>query len=166
MNAHQKQGFEFLWRNIAGSLIPDEMEASSCSDCVGGFVIAHAPGTRKSLMIISFLQSYLSLFPDCKPLIIAPKSMLHTWKREFNKWNVNIPVYILIPLRDFTMRESPFRGSVMSMSCKEPISQVYNIYNIKMLHEWNKKESVLIMSYTLFYTFSNEDNDKMSKETR
>jgi len=29
MNAYQKRGFEFLWRNIVGSLIPDEMEASS-----------------------------------------------------------------------------------------------------------------------------------------
>lgn len=166
MNAHQKRGFEFLWRNIAGSLIPDEMEASSRSHRVGGCVIAHAPGTGKSLMIISFLQSYLSLFPACKPLIIAPKSMLHTWKREFNKWNVNIPVYILSPLREFTTRESPFRGPVMAMSCKAPIRQVYNIYSIKMLHEWHKKESVLIMSYSLFYTFSNEDNDKMSEETR
>ena len=56
MISYQKLGFEFLWRNIAGSLVPEEMEASSCSDRVGGCIVAHAPGTGKSLMIISFLQ--------------------------------------------------------------------------------------------------------------
>ena len=44
MIAHQKQGFEFLWINI-GSLVPKEMEESSCNDCVGGCIIAHTPGT-------------------------------------------------------------------------------------------------------------------------
>ena len=59
MIAHQKWGFEFLWRNIVGSLVPEEMEASSCNDCAGGFIISHNPGTGKSLMIISFLQVVL-----------------------------------------------------------------------------------------------------------
>ena len=55
MIAHRKWGFEFLWRNI-GSLVPEEMEASSCNDYVGGCIIAHTPGTGKYLMIISLLQ--------------------------------------------------------------------------------------------------------------
>jgi len=53
----------------------------------------------------------------------------------------------------------------MFVSCKAP-RHVCNIYNIKMLHEWHKKESVLIRSYSLFYTFIHEENVKMSEETK
>lgn len=116
MNVHQKRAFEFLWRNIAGSLVPEEMK--DLDNDVGGCIIAHAPGTGKTFTIISFLQSYMTLFPRCKPLIIAPKSMLHTWAREFPKWNVNIPVYILNSLRDFRRGETPMRLSAMLKSWK------------------------------------------------
>eukprot|EP01018_Ginkgo_biloba_P018603 Gb_04678 [translate_table: standard] len=159
MNDHQKWGFEFLWRNIAGSLNPKNMK-TSCND-VGGCIIAHAPGTGKTFLIISFLQSYLALFPRCKPLIVAPKSMLHTWKREFKKWNVNIPIYILNSLRDHRKKESP-----LTKDYKVPFRQLYNIYCMTMLHEWHKKESVLLISYSQFFHFTNEENDKLSEETR
>ncbi|XP_057820364.2 SNF2 domain-containing protein CLASSY 2 [Cryptomeria japonica] len=156
MNAHQKRAFEFLWRNLAGSLVPEEIEASE--NDIGGCIIAHAPGTGKSFTIISFLQSYMTLFPRCKPLIIAPKSMLYTWAREFQKWNVNIPVYILNSLRDFKRKENPLRISAMLKSCKASLRQIYNVHCIAMLHEWHKKESVLVLSYPLFYTLTNEEN--------
>ena len=60
MIAHQKWGFEFLWRNI-GSLVPEEMEASSCNDYVVGCIIAHTLGDRKISHDYKFAPSSLSL---------------------------------------------------------------------------------------------------------
>jgi DNA repair and recombination RAD54-like protein len=89
MQKHQKEGFQFLWRNLAG-LGPGGLMTE-----IGGCVLSHAPGTGKTFLIISFLQSYMSANPNCRPLIIAPKIMLQPWEQEFRKWNVDIPVYIL-----------------------------------------------------------------------
>jgi SNF2 family DNA or RNA helicase len=70
---------------------------------MGSSIIAHASGIRKSLMVTSFIQSYLTLFPTHKLLIFAPKSTLHKWRNNFNKWNVNILTYVSSPLRTFTL---------------------------------------------------------------
>ncbi|GFP90479.1 snf2 domain-containing protein classy 3 [Phtheirospermum japonicum] len=33
----------------------------------------------------------MKLFPNCRPVIIAPAGMLLTWEEEFRKWNVEFP---------------------------------------------------------------------------
>ena len=93
MYKHQQDGFEFLWKNMAGSIDLAEIK-SSCSE-FGGCVISHAPGTGKTRLTMIFVETYLKLFPDCRPVIIAPSSMLLTWEGEFRKWNVEFPFHNL-----------------------------------------------------------------------
>ncbi|KVH95261.1 Helicase, C-terminal [Cynara cardunculus var. scolymus] len=35
------------------------------------------------------------MYPNSRPLIIAPRCMLLTWEEEFKKWDVDVPFYIL-----------------------------------------------------------------------
>ncbi|XLR45098.1 hypothetical protein HN51_029211 [Arachis hypogaea] len=58
----------------------------SCdSNGTGGCIIYHAPETGKTRLTIMFLQTFLEVFPDCHPIIIAPTSLLLAWKDEFRK---------------------------------------------------------------------------------
>ncbi|MCO5596958.1 hypothetical protein L7F22_051029 [Adiantum nelumboides] len=118
LQKNQVDGFNFLWNNI-GAL------SSQTDTKGGGCIVAHAPGTGKSLLIISFLKSFLHLHAWCRPLIVAPKNMLLSWKKEFEKWKAGIKVYVL--------QASP------------PLTYLNNI------SEWQKnKKSVLIINYQLF----------------
>ncbi|RVW40680.1 SNF2 domain-containing protein CLASSY 3 [Vitis vinifera] len=49
----------------------------------------------KTRLTIVFLQTYMELYPACRPVIIAPRTMLLTWEEEFKKWNVDIPFHNL-----------------------------------------------------------------------
>ncbi|KAI3946767.1 hypothetical protein MKW98_003330, partial [Papaver atlanticum] len=83
MKPHQLEGFNFLLRNLV-------------SDSPGGCILAHAPGSGKTFMIICFMQSFLAKYPDARPLIVLPKGILGTWKKEFERWQVEqIPLYDL-----------------------------------------------------------------------
>ncbi|KAI3990611.1 hypothetical protein MKX01_022911 [Papaver californicum] len=75
MKPHQLEGFNCLLRNLVG-------------DGPGGCILAHAPGSGKTFMIISFMQSFMAKYPDARPLIVLPKGILGTWKREFERWQV------------------------------------------------------------------------------
>ncbi|GAU52012.1 hypothetical protein TSUD_418220, partial [Trifolium subterraneum] len=92
-HVHQKKAFEFLWQNIAGSTNPGLIEAESKKR--GGCVISHTPGAGKTVLIIAFLVSYLKLFPGKRHLVLAPKTTLYTWYKEFIKWEIPIPVYLI-----------------------------------------------------------------------
>ncbi|OVA06195.1 SNF2-related [Macleaya cordata] len=83
MKPHQLEGFNFLLRNLV-------------SDNPGGCILAHAPGSGKTFMIISFMQSFLAKYPNARPLVVLPKGILGTWKKEFERWQVEeIPLYDL-----------------------------------------------------------------------
>ncbi|KAI3978848.1 hypothetical protein MKX01_016023 [Papaver californicum] len=83
MKPHQLEGFNFLLGNLV-------------CDSPGGCILAHAPGSGKTFMVISFLQSFLAKYPDARPLVVLPKGILGTWKREFRRWQVEeIPLYHL-----------------------------------------------------------------------
>ncbi|KAI5008423.1 hypothetical protein ZWY2020_009471 [Hordeum vulgare] len=68
MKPHQVEGFNFLIKNLADEKNP------------GGFILAHAPGSGKTFMLISFVQSFLARYPAGRPLIILPKGVLATWR--------------------------------------------------------------------------------------
>uniref|UniRef100_A0A453B5X9 Helicase/UvrB N-terminal domain-containing protein n=1 Tax=Aegilops tauschii subsp. strangulata TaxID=200361 RepID=A0A453B5X9_AEGTS len=59
MRAHQLAGFHFLVKNLV-------------SDKPGGCILAHAPGSGKTFMLISFIQSFLAKYPSSRPLVILP----------------------------------------------------------------------------------------------
>ena len=60
MKPHQVEGFNFLVSNLVG-------------DNPGGCILAHAPGSGKTFMIISFMQSFLGKYPHARPLVVLPK---------------------------------------------------------------------------------------------
>ena len=92
MYPHQREGFEFIWKNIAGGIELEELKKHGF-DGGSGCIISHAPGTGKTRLTIVFLQTYMELNRTCKPVIIAPRSMLLTWEEEFWKGKVGIPFH-------------------------------------------------------------------------
>jgi DNA repair and recombination RAD54-like protein len=83
LHLHQLDGFKFLSRHLV-------------EEDAGGCMLAFAPGTGKTFLVISFLQSFLTQVPHAKPVVVAPKGMLRTWAQEFKKWEVEeIPIFDL-----------------------------------------------------------------------
>ncbi|CAL5363929.1 unnamed protein product [Camellia sinensis] len=153
---HQKRAFEFLWRNIAGSLVPALMEPAA--DKRGGCVISHSPGAGKTLLIIAFLVSYLKLFPGSRPLVLAPKTTLYTWYKEIIKWEIPIPVYQIHGGRTY-------RGEVLRQKLRlapgepKPNQDVMHILDcLEKIQKWLAQPSVLLMGYTSFLTLTREDS--------
>ncbi|KAL7239318.1 hypothetical protein ACSBR2_005262 [Camellia fascicularis] len=81
MKPHQVQGFNFLLSNLV-------------AENLGGCIMAHTPGSRKTFMIISFMQSFMAKYSHARPLVVLPRGILATWKKEFLRWQVeDIPLY-------------------------------------------------------------------------
>ncbi|XP_065874654.1 protein CHROMATIN REMODELING 35-like [Euphorbia lathyris] len=112
MKPHQVAGFNFLCSNLI-------------TDNPGGCILAHAPGSGKTFMIISFIHSFLARYPDARPLVVLPKGILQTWKNEFLKWQVEE-----IPLHDFYSSKAENRSQQLSI-----------------LRKWVMKKSILFLGY-------------------
>ncbi|GER42928.1 chromatin remodeling 31 [Striga asiatica] len=148
MYEHQQEGFEFLWKNLAGSIHLKELKSSTTPSEVGGCIISHAPGTGKTRLTIVFIETYMKLFPNCRPMIIAPASMLLTWEEEFRKWNVEFP--FLNFNVDALDEESKATFGLLKRRSTKTIRMV-NLYS------WNRGGSILGISYSLF--------EKLTKQT-
>ncbi|KAL2555774.1 DNA repair protein [Forsythia ovata] len=147
---HQQEGFEFLWKNIAGSIDLTDLRTSDPSG-VGGCIISHAPGTGKTRLAIVFLETYLNLFPNCRPMIIAPASMLLTWEEEFRKWEVKFPFHNLGSL-EFSGKENKLAlKHIPKRKCNDKDSVRW----VKV-YSWDKGPSVLGISYTLYEKLAGE----------
>ncbi|GKV24151.1 hypothetical protein SLEP1_g33798 [Rubroshorea leprosula] len=133
MKPHQVEGFNFLCRN----LLVDEP---------GGCILAHAPGSGKTFMIISFIQSFLAKFPQGKPLVILPKGILPTWKKEFQRWQVED-----IPLLDFYTSKAENRSQ-----------------QLDVLRQWMKQKSILFLGYKQFSVIVCDDgsSNKVAADCR
>lgn len=117
MKPHQIEGFNFLLSNLV-------------SEDPGGCILAHAPGSGKTFMIISFMQSFLAKYPQARPLVVLPRGILSTWKREFQRWQVED-----IPLLDF-----------YSVKAENRVQQ------LEVLQKWASKRSILFLGYKQFST--------------
>ncbi|XP_057428626.1 protein CHROMATIN REMODELING 35-like [Lotus japonicus] len=115
MKSHQIEGFNFLVRNLVG-------------DNPGGCILAHAPGSGKTFMIISFMQSFLGKYPNARPLVVLPKGILSTWKKEFQTWQVED-----IPLYDFYTVKADSRSQ-----------------QLEVLKQWVECKSILFLGYKQF----------------
>ncbi|CAM8916809.1 hypothetical protein QQ045_033143 [Rhodiola kirilowii] len=154
LHFHQKKAFEFLWRNIAGSLVPALMDPASQNR--GGCVISHTPGAGKTFLIIAFLVSYLKLFPGKRPLVLAPKTTLYTWHKEIIKWKVPIPVYPIHNGRTYRMLK---QKAVVSSGAPQPSNDVLHVIDcLDKIRKWHSHPSILIMGYTSFLTLTREDS--------
>ncbi|TVU29012.1 hypothetical protein EJB05_20554 [Eragrostis curvula] len=173
MFLHQQDAFEFVWRKLAGSTDVEEIEAlrrTASTDIGGGCVISHAPGTGKTRLAITFVQSYLELFPQCCPVIIAPRAMLATWEREFKKWNVKLPFHVLNSTEincsdDKTIRAKIDKdGSFARRLLSNKMDQNYR--RLVKLTSWVNGTSIIGVSYSLFRKLANDegmDGDNVQK---
>ncbi|KAJ9551741.1 hypothetical protein OSB04_015786 [Centaurea solstitialis] len=126
MKPHQVEGFNFLLSNLV-------------SENPGGCILAHAPGSGKTFMLISFIQSFMAKYPDARPLVVLPRGILATWKKEFKRWQVED-----IPLFDF-----------YSMKADSRVQQ------FEVLKQWANVRSILFLGYKQFSTIVC-DNDRSS----
>lgn len=117
MKPHQVEGFNFLLSNLV-------------VENPGGCILAHAPGSGKTFMIISFMQSFLAKYPHARPLVVLPKGILSTWKREFQRWQVED-----IPLYDFYFPKADNRAQ-----------------QLEVLNKWVENKSILFLGYKQFST--------------
>uniref|UniRef100_M1A8T4 ATP-dependent helicase n=2 Tax=Solanum tuberosum TaxID=4113 RepID=M1A8T4_SOLTU len=163
MYPHQRGGFEFMWKNVAGDINLERLR-QPLSDSKGGCIISHPPGTGKTRLTIVFLQSYLKLFPKSRPVIIAPSSLLLNWEAEFQKWEVDIPFHNLNS-KDFSLQED--EATVSVFRCL-PHAGKRNPHLIRMvkLGSWVKGKSVLGISYDLFRILTGDDGDGYAKPIR
>ncbi|XP_039060217.1 SNF2 domain-containing protein CLASSY 1-like [Hibiscus syriacus] len=152
LHFHQKRAFEFLWLNIAGSLVPQLMEPASKK--TGGCVVSHTPGSGKTFLIIAFLASYLKLFPGKRPLVLAPKTTLYTWYKEFIKWEIPVPVHLIHGRRSYRV----FKNSMKFHGVPRPSQDVMHVLDcLDKIQKWHAQPSVLVMGYTSFLTLMRED---------
>ncbi|XP_022896027.1 protein CHROMATIN REMODELING 35-like isoform X2 [Olea europaea var. sylvestris] len=115
MKPHQVEGFNFLASNLM-------------TDNPGGCIMAHAPGSGKTFMIISFLQSFMAKYPFARPLVVLPRGILATWKKEFLRWQVeDLPLYDLYSVKADSRSQQ-----------------------LQVLSDWAKERSILFLGYKQF----------------
>ncbi|KAI3908451.1 hypothetical protein MKX01_009253 [Papaver californicum] len=152
LRVHQKKAFEFLWKNIAGSMIPAEME-DACDEA-GGCVISHSPGAGKTLLVIAFLESSLRLFPAQRPVILAPNTTVYTWKKEMKKWKVPIPVYQIHSYQNYRLEYQSL--TVGGRRVNQDVMHAVDC--LDKLRKWHEHPSVLLMSYPCFLSLMREQS--------
>ncbi|KAF6147230.1 hypothetical protein GIB67_039360 [Kingdonia uniflora] len=140
---HQQEGFEFLGKILAGRIELDKLVKNASSDGVGGCVISHAPGTGKTLLTIAFLMAYMEVYKECRPIIIAPCSMLLTWGGEFRKWKVNVPFHNLNS-SEYSGKEHHLALELARKHRGKKWTRLIKLYS------WSKGKGILGISYPLF----------------
>ncbi|CAL5196743.1 unnamed protein product [Lathyrus oleraceus] len=159
---HQQEGFEFIWKNLAGNInLPELKYADPHRE--GGCIISHAPGTGKTRLTIVFLMAYLKLFPDCHPVIVAPASLLLTWEDEFKKWDIGVPFH---NFNNLELSDKEYEDAVNA-------DNWYNLPHSKdatrkaKLISWFKEKSIMGISYNLYEKLAGgggESEDKKKKK--
>ncbi|KAG6779548.1 hypothetical protein POTOM_015940 [Populus tomentosa] len=132
MKAHQVEVFKFLCSNLL-------------ADDPGGCILAHAPGSGKKFMVISFIKSFPAKNPDGRPLVVMPKGILATWKKEFVTWQAED-----IPLIDFYSSKADKRSQ-----------------QLDVLEQWVKQRSILFLGYKQFsVTVSDNVSNKVAADCK
>ncbi|KAF7848463.1 hypothetical protein BT93_L1926 [Corymbia citriodora subsp. variegata] len=150
MYPHQQEGFEFMWKNLAGSTDLKDLSNSEPKD-VGGCIIAHAPGTGKTCLTILFLHTYLGLFPNSRPVVIAPASLLLTWEEEFRKWNKKWDTSISFHnLNNLEFSGAENREALRMVEANSHLKQCNDVMRMIKVYSWSKSSSILGISYNLY----------------
>ncbi|KAI3796499.1 hypothetical protein L1987_39171 [Smallanthus sonchifolius] len=156
MYPHQQEGFEFLWKNLVGTIELSSLQtldprggSGGGGGNGGGCIISHAPGTGKTLLTIVFIESFLKKFPKCCPVIVAPANMLLTWEAEFKKWQVGFS-FISLNNFDFLQKEMLFGGSRHNK----------DLIRAMKIRSWSNGGTVLGVSYNLFEKLAGDSNKK------
>lgn len=157
---HQREGFEFMWRNIGGDIIIEKLKQTLADDA-RGCIISHAPGTGKTRLTIVFLQTFLKLYPSCCPMIIAPKGMLLTWEAEFKKWNVNAAFHN-VNKKEMSGNENVAACELLGQFGSGKLS--VGCIRLLKLYSWSRGGSILGISYSLFERLAGEHGKGLEKE--
>ncbi|KAF3448210.1 hypothetical protein FNV43_RR08923 [Rhamnella rubrinervis] len=162
MFPHQREGFEFLWNKIAGGIDLETLRNSTSSEGGGGCIISHDPGTGKTRLTITFLQTYMKVYPKCKPLIIAPASMLLAWEDEFQKWKVNIPFH------NFSKPEFSGKENEVAVNLVLGGGQDLTVDAIRRVkvYSWCHDGGILGISYQMFEQLVGERGKSEGKRGR
>ncbi|XP_062224434.1 SNF2 domain-containing protein CLASSY 4-like [Phragmites australis] len=170
MFPHQQDAFKFMWEKLAGSTQIEQLKGTMNIDTGGGCVISHAPGTGKTRLAITFVQSYLEQFPQSRPVIIAPRAMLATWEQEFRKWKVKVPFHVLNSTEinwseDKIIQEQVEKnGTFARRLLTDKMNQNYR--RLVKLGSWMNGTSIIGVSYSLFRKLANDggmDGHKVRK---
>jgi len=142
---HQQEGFEFIWKNLAGNTNLRKLKkAVPCRE--GGCIISHAPGTGKTRLTIEFLKAYLKVFPKCLPVIVAPANLLHTWEEEFKNWDIGVPFH---NLNNHELSGKVHDDVVNLLNWSNSQHSVDTMRMVKLI-SWCKEKSILGISYSLY----------------
>ncbi|KAL9242737.1 hypothetical protein vseg_016707 [Gypsophila vaccaria] len=148
---HQREGFEFIWRNVAGGINIEELDRPSKYG-IGGCIICHAPGTGKTRLAIVFIQSFLNQYPMSKPVIVAPRTMLRTWQEEFVRWKIEVPFH--------NLNEGELSGKEDSDVLRQvEAGKSWKNIRAAKLSTWVKGKGILGISYGLYEKLANEKNN-------
>ncbi|KAL6911910.1 hypothetical protein ACP4OV_000715 [Aristida adscensionis] len=170
MFPHQVSAFNFMWKTLAGGTEIEQVKRAAKTDSGAGCVISHAPGTGKTRLAITFVQSYLKVFPRCSPVIIAPRGMLSTWEQEFRKWKVELPFHVLNSpeinwTQDKTIQEKAAKDETFYRRLKaDKMDRKYK--RLVKLASWMNGTSIIGVSYSLFRKLAKEegmDGDEVRK---
>nr|GMD97291.1 SNF2 domain-containing protein CLASSY 4-like [Ipomoea batatas] len=154
MYQHQIDGYEFMWKNIAGDLEIENLKVLP-SDKGKGCIISHAPGTGKTGLSVVFLQAFMKLFPMCRPVVIAPRSMLLTWENEFVKWDADIPFHNLNnPKLSGKENVTDVQGSNWKIFKRKSKGRELN--RTLKLYSWANGSGILGITYRLFEKLAGE----------
>ncbi|KAK9667932.1 hypothetical protein RND81_13G021600 [Saponaria officinalis] len=145
---HQQEAFEFIWKNVGGSLKLTEL-GKPARFRIRGCIICHAPGMGKIRLAITFLESFIKKYPMSKPVIVSPRSMLLTWEEEIAWWNVDVAFH--------NMNKTELLGREDTEVLKYA-ENVKNINKTRMakLCSWEKGKGILGISYRLFEKLAGE----------
>ncbi|XP_057518383.1 SNF2 domain-containing protein CLASSY 3-like [Amaranthus tricolor] len=156
---HQKEGIELIWRTTCGGIRIDELATELTKPGVGGCIICHAPGTGKTRLAIVFLQSFMKKYPNSKPVIIAPCSMLQTWEEEFARWNVDVP-FFNVNNKELSEKENNLmrKCGLQKLNLKDE-----KLVRVAKIGCWSTGKGVLGISYRLFQRLAS-DNGKEKEQ--
>ncbi|MQL71865.1 hypothetical protein Taro_004225 [Colocasia esculenta] len=165
---HQREGLEFIWRNMAGDILIEKVKNSVASDAVlGGCVITHAPGTGKTRLAIVFLQTFLKLFPRCRPVVIAPRGMLLTWEEEFRKCKVSVPFHIFNEMKRSPKGHRAAINGAAELYVQGGRANTKNVDRLVRLHSWaTRGDGVLGISYGLFQRLASKGSAGATEEAK
>ncbi|KAI5669496.1 hypothetical protein M9H77_19349 [Catharanthus roseus] len=150
MYLHQLNGFQFLWKNIGGATLIEDIK-TPLSEGGDGCIISHAPGTGKTYLTIVFLLTFMKVYPTCHPMIIAPLTMLRSWADEIKRWKIDIPFHNLND-PELSGEENTIASSIAQRvrNSKKDKKQDRDYKRMVKLYSWTKNRSILGIGYNLF----------------
>ncbi|XP_045798287.1 SNF2 domain-containing protein CLASSY 4-like [Trifolium pratense] len=156
---HQQEGFEFIWKNMAGNIHLHKLKNANPRK-EGGCIISHAPGTGKTRLTIVFLMAYMKVFPKCLPVIVAPAGLLLTWEDEFKKWDIGVPFH---NLNSSELSGKEHNDAINLSHTRQSKGEI----RMAKLISWFKEKSILGISYALYKILAfggGESKDKKKKK--